>query len=126
MQLTLLKAKLHRACVTRVEVDYEGSCAIDGHLLDTAGILSYEQIQIYNVSNGDRLTTYAIRAEAHSGIISLNGAAAHRAAPGDRVIICSYAALNANEAAHFKPQLVYLNEHNEIMRTSNAIPVQAA
>ena len=126
MQLTLLKAKLHRACVTHAEVDYEGSCAIDGNLLDTAGILDYEQIQIYNVSNGERFTTYAIRAEAGSGIISVNGAAAHRAQPGDRVIICSYAALGANEASHFKPRLIYLDEHNNLTRTANAIPVQAA
>ncbi|MGH8373092.1 MAG: aspartate 1-decarboxylase [Gammaproteobacteria bacterium] len=126
MQLTLLKAKLHRACVTHAEVDYEGSCAIDGNLLDAAGILDYEQIQIYNVSNGERFTTYAIRAEAGSSIISVNGAAAHRAKPGDRVIICTYAVLNANEATHFKPRLIYLNEHNKITRTANAIPVQAA
>ncbi|MDE2196682.1 MAG: aspartate 1-decarboxylase [Gammaproteobacteria bacterium] len=126
MQLTLLKAKLHRACVTHAEVDYEGSCAIDGDLLDAAGILDYEQIHIYNVSNGERFTTYAIRAEAGSGIISVNGAAAHRAQPGDRVIICAYAALNAAEAVNFKPRLIYLNEHNRIIRTANAIPVQAA
>lgn len=126
MQLTLLKAKLHRACVTHAEVDYEGSCAIDGNLLDAAGILDYEQIQIYNVSNGERFTTYAIRAEAGSRIISVNGAAAHRAKPGERVIICSYAVMNASEAVHFKPRLIYLDEHNAITRTANAIPVQAA
>ena len=126
MQLTLLKAKLHRACVTHAEVDYEGSCAIDGELLDAAGILDYEQIQIYNVSNGERFTTYAIRAEAGSRIVSVNGAAAHRANPGDRVIICAYTMLNANEATHFKPRLIYLDEHNTITRTANAIPVQAA
>lgn len=126
MQLTVLKAKLHRACVTHAEVDYEGSCAIDGSLLDAAGILDYEQIQVYNVSNGERFTTYAIRAAAGSGIISVNGAAAHRAMPGDRVIICAYAHLSAAEAINHKPRLVYLNEHNKITRTANAIPVQAA
>ena len=126
MQLTLLKAKLHRARVTHAEVDYEGSCAIDGDLLDAAGILDYEQLQIYNVSNGERFTTYAIRAQAGSGIISVNGAAAHRAAPGNRVIICVYAQFNAAEAINHKPRLVYLDEHNRITRTANAIPVQAA
>lgn len=126
MQLTLLKAKLHRACVTHAELDYEGSCAIDGQLLDAAGILDYEQIQIYNVSNGERFTTYAIRAESGTGVISVNGAAAHRAKPGDRIIICAYAQLNSAEALNHKPRLIYLNEKNQITRTANAIPVQAA
>ena len=126
MQLTLLKAKLHRACVTHSEVDYEGSCAIDAELLDAAGILGYEQLQIYNVSNGERFTTYAIRAQAGSGIISVNGAAAHRASPGDRVIICAYAQMPAAEAGHHKPRLIYLDEHNRIKRTADSIPVQAA
>lgn len=126
MQLTLLKAKLHRARVTHAEVDYEGSCAVDGNLLDAAGILDYEQLHIYNVSNGERFTTYAIRAEAGSGIISVNGAAAHRAVPGDRVIICVYAQLSAAEAINYRPRLVYLDALNQITRTANAIPIQAA
>ena len=126
MQCTMLKAKLHRARVTHAELDYEGSCAIDGELLDLAGILEYEQIQIYNVTNGERFTTYAIRAQDGSGIISVNGAAAHKAAPGDRVIICCYAILTQQEAMNFKPTLVYLNEHNQITRTSREIPVQVA
>ncbi|MCA1798180.1 MAG: aspartate 1-decarboxylase [Xanthomonadaceae bacterium] len=126
MNLTLLKCKLHRATVTHAELDYEGSCAIDGRLLDAAGILAYEQIQIYNITNGERFTTYAIRAEEGSGIISVNGAAAHRASPGDRVIICAYAQLNAAEAANFKPKLVYLDEHNNVTHTRNTIPVQVA
>ena len=126
MQLTLLKAKLHRACVTHAELDYEGSCAIDSDLLAMAGILEYEQIQIYNVTNGERFTTYAIRAEAGSRVISVNGAAAHKANPGDRVIICAYGTLSENEARLHKPKLVYLDEHNHVTRTANAIPVQAA
>ncbi|HEX4300348.1 MAG TPA: aspartate 1-decarboxylase [Gammaproteobacteria bacterium] len=126
MQVTLLKAKLHRARVSHAELDYEGSCAIDSQLLDAAGMLDYEQIQIYNVSNGERFTTYAMRAEAGSGIISINGAAAHRAAPGDIIIICAYCEMNAAEAMNHKPRLIYLNEHNKVVRTSNAIPVQAA
>jgi len=126
MQITLLKAKLHKANVTHSELGYEGSCAIDSALLDTAGIHEYEQIQIYNVNNGERFTTYAIRAEAGTGVISVNGAAAHKADPGDQVIICAYVRLAENEVAKFKPTLVYLNEANEITRTSNQIPVQVA
>ncbi|NEX21911.1 aspartate 1-decarboxylase [Thiorhodococcus mannitoliphagus] len=126
MHLTLLKCKLHRACVTHAEVDYEGSCAIDEELLELAGIREYEQIQIYNVTNGERFTTYAIRAESGSRVISVNGAAAHKAEPGDRVIICAYAGMTEAEAESFKPTLVYLNEHNRVTRTGDAIPAQAA
>lgn len=126
MQLTLLKAKLHRACATHAEIDYEGSCAIDGALLDLAGVLAYEQIEIYNVTNGERFSTYAIRAEAGSRIISVNGAAAHKASPGDRLIICAYARMAAAEAQGHLPTLVYLDEENKVWRTGNAIPVQAA
>ena len=126
MQLTLLKAKLHQARVTHAELEYEGSCAIDADLLNQAGIHEYEQIQIYNIANGERFTTYAIRAEEGSGIISVNGAAAHKANPGDRVIICSYAQIDAEEAKSFKPTLVYLDNDNRITRIGNEIPVQAA
>jgi aspartate 1-decarboxylase len=122
----MLKAKLHRACVTHSELDYEGSCAIDGELLDFSGIREYEQIQIYNISNGERFTTYAIRAEAGSKIISVNGAAAHKATVGDRVIICAFCAYNDTELMNHKPKLVYLDEHNDTIRSSNAIPVQVA
>jgi aspartate 1-decarboxylase len=126
MQLTLLKCKLHRACVTHSELEYEGSCAIDKDLLERAGILPYEQIQIYNLANGERFTTYAIEAERGSRIISVNGAAAHKAWPNDRVIICAYAAMDQAEAARFKPTLIYLNEHNHIIGSSNRIPTQVA
>jgi aspartate 1-decarboxylase len=126
MHLTLLKCKLHRACVTHAELEYEGSCAIDEHLLRLAGIREYEQIQIYNVTNGERFTTYAIRADAGSRIVSVNGAAAHRASPGDRVIVCAYAAMDQSEAEAFRPTLVYLDEHNRVLRTGDAIPAQAA
>ena len=126
MQYTLLKAKLHHARVTHSELEYEGSCAIDGKLLDTAGIREYEQIHIYNLANGERFTTYAIRAQDNSGIISVNGAAAHKANPGDRVIIAAYAVLNQHELANFQPTLVYLNEHNRITHCRNAIPMQVA
>jgi len=126
MFCTMLKAKLHRARVTHSELEYEGSCAIDGKLLELSGIREYEQIEIYNVTNGERFSTYAIRAEDGSGVISVNGAAAHKADPGDIVIICAYVGLNQQELASYKPTLVYLNEHNEVTRCSNAIPVQAA
>ena len=126
MHLTMLKAKLHQARVTLSELEYEGSCAIDGDLLDAAGIHEYEQIQIYNLANGNRFTTYAIRGEAGSGMISVNGAAAHMANPGDRVIICSYVQLDQKEAANYKPKLVYLDENNRITRTGQQIPVQVA
>jgi len=126
MELTLLKAKLHQANVTHAELEYEGSCAIDAALLDAAGILEYEQIHIYNLQNGERFITYAIQAEAGSGVISVNGAAAHKASPGDRIIICSYARLSQHEAATFKPALVYLDADNRVSRTSSQIPVQVA
>jgi aspartate 1-decarboxylase len=126
MQLTLLKAKLHRACVTHSELEYEGSCAIDSDFLEAAGIHEYEQIQIYNVANGERFTTYAIRAEKGSKIISVNGAAAHKASPGDRIIICAYVSLDAKEVENHKPTLVYLNENNDITHMRHSIPVQAA
>lgn len=126
MQSTMLKAKLHRATVTHSELEYEGSCAIDGKLLDTAGILEYEKIEIYNISNGNRFTTYAIRAQASSGIISINGAAAHKAEPGDIIIIAAYVILNQHELANYKPTLVYLDQNNHITHCKNSIPVQVA
>jgi aspartate 1-decarboxylase len=122
----MLKAKLHKARVTHAELEYEGSCAIDSALLDAAGIHEYEQIDIYNITNGERFTTYAIRAERDSGIISVNGAAAHKANPDDVVIICSYVRVNHHELANFKPTLVYLDQDNHITRIRSAIPVQVA
>ena len=126
MQLNVLKAKIHRATTTHAELHYEGSCAIDEHLLEAAGIFEYEQIHIYNVNNGKRFITYAIRAEAGSGIISVNGAAAHKASPGDLLIICAYGVVDEAEMVRFKPQLVYPDANNRVERTAGAIPVQAA
>ncbi len=126
MNLTLLKSKLHRVTVTHSEVDYEGSCAIDLDLLKMAGIREYEQLHIYNVTNGERFVTYAIVAEAGSGTISVNGAAAHKANPGDKIIICTYAEMAEVDVDKFKPVLVYVDDDNTIKRTSNAIPAQAA
>lgn len=126
MYVTMLKAKLHRARVTHSELLYEGSCAVDSYLLERAGISEYEQIHVYNVNNGERFVTYAIRAEAGSGIVSVNGAAARRAAVGDVLIICAYAALDCKELADYRPALIYLDERNRIVRTGHSIPVQAA
>jgi aspartate 1-decarboxylase len=126
MELTLLKAKLHRVHVTHAELEYEGSCAIDSDLLKLSGIREYEQLHIYNVDNGERFVTYAISAEAGSRVISVNGAAAHKASPGDRLIICTYASMSEQEADRFKPSLVYVNEANDVTRTSHEVPVQAA
>jgi aspartate 1-decarboxylase len=126
MYKTMLQAKLHRARVTHAELEYEGSCAIDGKLLDAAGISEYQQIEIYNITNGERFTTYAIRAQEESGIVSVNGAAAHKASPGDVIIIAAYVQLEQRELATFKPRLVYLDQHNQISHTRNTIPVQVA
>jgi aspartate 1-decarboxylase len=126
MQRTMLKSKLHRVHVTHSELDYEGSCAIDAELLEAANISEYEQISIYNVTNGERFTTYAIVAERHSGIISVNGAAAHKAQPNDIVIIASFAIYNELELKQYQPQLVYVNSDNSIQSQRNAIPAQAA
>jgi aspartate 1-decarboxylase len=126
MQLTLLKAKIHRATITHAELHYEGSCAIDGRLLDIAGIREYERIEIYNINNGQRFATYAIRGEEGSGMISVNGAAAHRASVGDLVIICAYGQCDEAEAAKFKPTLVYVDRDNALTHTNHSIPKQAA
>ncbi|SHI22719.1 aspartate 1-decarboxylase [Ferrimonas marina] len=126
MQRIMLKGKLHQARVTHAELEYEGSCAIDMDLLDAAGILPFEQVEIYNIDNGERFATYAIAGERGSRIISVNGAAAHKASPGHRVIICAYVGLNDGEAQAHQPSLVYLDADNKIKGTGNGIPTQAA
>jgi aspartate 1-decarboxylase len=126
MQRTMLKSKLHRVRVTRSELHYERSCAIDDDLLDASDIKEYQQIDIYNVTNGERFTTYAIRAQRGSGIISVNGAAAHKADPGDILIIATYAMYSELELQKFNPQLVYVDEHNRIIDRRDNIPAQAA
>jgi aspartate 1-decarboxylase len=126
MQLTLLKSKIHRATVTLAELEYEGSCAIDSRLLAATGIREYERIEIYNIDNGERFATYAIRAEAGSGTIGMNGAAAHKAAPGDRVIICAYATLSEAEADGHEPAIVYMDPRNGVERASGGVPDWAA
>lgn len=141
MLQTFLKAKLHRVTVTHAELHYEGSCAIDADLLDSSGIREYEMIHIYNINNGERFTTYAIRAEAGSGVISVNGAAAHKASKGDLLIIAAYVQLDEKEAEVYKPTLCYfenaradgqfgsdeeLRQRNRMTGIKNAIPEQSA
>lgn len=126
MQRIMLKAKLHRVHVTHSELHYEGSCAIDDDLLDAADIREYQQIEIYNVNNGERFTTYAIRAQRGSGVISVNGAAARKAAPGDILIIAAYATYSELELQKYHPSLIYVDEVNRIVDQRHEIPVQAA
>lgn len=126
MQITMLKGKLHMARVTQAELWYDGSCAIDQELVKLAGFREFEKIEIYNVDNGERFSTYIILAAPGSGTISMNGAAARKVAVGDRVIIAAYAELSEQEADSFKPRLVYLNGDNSVQRTSNTVPVQVA
>ena len=126
MQRTMLKSKLHRVTVTNSELGYEGSCAIDENLLEAADIREYQQIEIWNVDNGERFTTYAIRAERGSGVISVNGAAARKAAPGDILIIATFAAYDEAELKTHKPDLVYVDAGNRIKQQRRSIPVQFA
>ncbi|MBV32439.1 MAG: aspartate 1-decarboxylase [Porticoccaceae bacterium] len=115
MLLTFLKSKLHMASVTGAELMYDGSCAIDANLLAAAKMSEFEQIDIYNVTNGKRFTTYIICARAGSGIISMNGAAARKCQIGDRIIIATYASYDGAATAH-RPRLVYLRSDNSIER----------
>lgn len=126
MQRTMLQAKIHRVTTTHAELNYEGSCAIDQNLLDASDIREYQAIDIYNVTNGERFSTYAISAERGSGVISVNGAAARRAAVGDILIIACYSAYNELELQKYEPKLVYVDGRNRIVRKGNAIPVQMA
>ena len=122
----MLKAKLHMAKVTQAELWYDGSCAIDADLVALAGMREFEQIDIYNVTNGERFHTYIILAEPGSGTFSMNGAAARKVAVGDRVIIATYGQFTDAEMINHKPKLVYLDEDNRVERTSNTIPMQVA
>lgn len=125
MLTQMLKAKLHLAAVTQAELHYDGSCAIDEDLIEAAGMREFEAIEIYNVNNGERFATYIIKGERGSKMISMNGAAARKVQVGDRVIMATYAQLNDAELQGFKPTLVYLDEHNNIDRTNQSIPIQA-
>ncbi len=110
----MLKAKLHRATVTGADLHYEGSIAIDQDLLERAGILVNEQVDIYNIDNGERFTTYAIAAPRGSGSFALNGAAARRAMVGDKIIVAAYCGVPAEEARNYAPTVVLLGEGNVV------------
>ena len=112
MLRTLLQAKLHRVTVTGADLNYEGSCGIDEALLDAAGLREYQYIELYNINNGERFTTYIIKAPRGSGEISLNGAAARKAALGDLLIICAYSAYSEGELASYRPVVVLVDERN--------------
>ncbi len=118
MLLTLLKAKLHRATVTQADLDYEGSIAIDKDLLEAAGILPHEQVDVLDITNGERLTTYAIEAPRGSKVIGINGAAARKVQKGDKVIIVAYCQMPAEEARNYAPTVVLLEDGNEIRRAA--------
>ncbi len=112
MKRTFLYAKIHQARVTHADLNYEGSFAIDEDILTASSILENEQIQIYNLDNAARFTTYAIRAEKGSRIMGANGACAHLVKPGDRVIICAYASMTIDEYKKFKPTVLFMDEEN--------------
>ena len=114
MQRIMLRAKLHRVTVTQSDLHYEGSCGIDENLLEAADILPFEKIELYNVNNGERFSTYAIRGVRGSGEISLNGAAARRAQLGDLLIICTYAPMDEAEVRQFVPKVVFVDPANQI------------
>lgn len=112
MQRTMLQAKLHRARVTEADLHYEGSCAIDESLLEASGIREFQYIEIYNINNGERFTTYALKAPRGSGTIGLNGATARKAVIGDLLIIATYASYSEAELKTYRPTIVLLDEHN--------------
>ena len=114
MQKVMLQSKIHRATITDADLHYEGSITVDAALLEKAGLIDFEQVQIYNISNGERLETYVIKGERGSGIISLNGAAARKAAVGDLIIIVSYATMDMEEAAGFKPSIIFPDANNKL------------
>jgi aspartate 1-decarboxylase len=111
-RIHLFKSKIHRATVTHADLEYEGSVTISGELLDAARILEHEQVHIWNVTQGTRLVTYALRGEPHSGVICINGAAAHLARPGDKVILATFAEVEASAAAHWQPTVVFVDAAN--------------
>ena len=126
MQRNMLKSKIHRAVVTHCELHYEGSCAIDENLLEAANIVENERIDIWNINNGERFSTYAIKGERGSGMISLNGSAARRAQLGDLVIIAAFANVDEEELkAGWKPNLVFVDENNVVKGSRDHVPAQS-
>ena len=124
MYRTLLKSKIHRAAATHCELHYEGSCAIDEDLLDAAGMVENEQVHIWNINNGERFITYAIKGQRGSGMISVNGSAARRASVGDLLIIAAFAQVPEDQVAAHQPQLVFVDEHNRQTQLRHHVPTQ--
>ena len=114
-RIHLFKAKIHRCTVTHADLDYEGSVTISGELLDASGIVEHEQVHIWNVTRGTRLTTYALRGDDDSGIICINGAAAHLTKPGDKVIIATFAEVEAAAAKGWQPTVIFVDDANKIV-----------
>ena len=119
MNITLLKAKIHRAVVKQADLDYVGSITIDSDLLRESGILEYEKVEIADIDNGNRFETYALAGEAGSGIICLNGAAARCVSAGDKIIIMAYAQMSPEEAKTHKPTVLFVDQDNKIVRKAN-------
>jgi len=124
MLRTLLNAKIHRVAVTHCELHYEGSCAIDENLLEAAGIVENEQIHVWNIDNGERFVTYAIKGQRGSGMVSVNGSAARRAAVGDLIIIAAFAQVSETDLPAHKPRLVFVDEANRQIGERQFVPVQ--
>jgi aspartate 1-decarboxylase len=122
---TLLKSKIHRVAVTQCELHYEGSCAIDENLLEAANIAENEQVHVWNINNGERFITYAIKGQRGSGMISVNGSAARRASVGDLIIIAAFAQVHEDQVATHQPRLVFVDEHNRQTELRHAVPTQA-
>jgi aspartate 1-decarboxylase len=112
MQRKMLSGKIHRATVTEANLAYQGSISIDAELLEAAGMIEFEQVEVWNITNGNRLSTYALRAERGSGVVCINGAAAHKASPGDLVIIANFSWMQESEALRHKPKIVLVDEQN--------------
>ena len=116
MQRVLLKGKIHQARITESNLHYEGSLTIDRELMEAAGMLPYEKVEVYNITNGNRFSTYLIEGERGSGVIAVNGAAAHLAQPGDLIIVACYAMIYEDELPEYKPKIVLLDRHNRVKR----------
>jgi aspartate 1-decarboxylase len=120
MLRVMMKSKIHRATVTQADLNYEGSLTLAAELMRAADILPYEMVHVYNISNGERFETYAIEGEENSGVISLNGAAARKGAPGDLIIITTYATYEGAELQEHRPKLILVDRHNHLRNTASA------
>ncbi len=114
MRRIMLKAKIHRAKVTETDLDYEGSLTLDESLMSAADMMTYEQVHVYNITNGERFLTYLIKGKRDSGVVGINGAAAHKAKVGDELIIATYAVLEEEKTDYFMPKIILVDEKNRI------------